>query len=49
MVDPGQRYIPQNLSVHRLKVELDSTMLYNNSLTGYFNPWEGNIITLVKK
>ena len=39
MVDPGQRYIPQNLSVHRLKVELDSTMLYNNSLTAAdYNP-----------
>ena len=33
VVDPAQYYIPQNLYVHRLKVELDSTMRYNNSLS----------------
>jgi len=33
VVDPTQLHIPQNLYVHRLKVELDSTMIYNNSLT----------------
>ena len=33
VVDPGERYIPQNLYVHRLKVVLDSTTIFNNSLT----------------
>ena len=33
VVDAAQLYIPQNLYVHRLKVELDSTMIYHNSLT----------------
>jgi len=32
-VHPTQRSIPQNLYVHRLKVVLDSTKIYNNSLT----------------
>lgn len=33
VVDPTQRYIPQNIYVHRLKKDLDSTMVYNNSIT----------------
>ncbi len=33
VVDPKEVYIPQNLYVHRLKVVLDSTMIFNNSLT----------------
>ena len=32
VLDESQRYIPQNLYVHQLKVELDSTTVYNNSL-----------------
>jgi len=33
VVNPTQRSIPQNLYVHRLKVVLDSTKIYNNCLT----------------
>ena len=33
VVDKSQLYIPQNIYVHRLKVQLDSTRVYNNSLT----------------
>lgn len=33
IVDPTQRYIPQNLHLYRLKVDLDSTLIYNNSLS----------------
>lgn len=33
VVKASERYIPQNLYVHRLKVTLDSTRIYNNSLT----------------
>ena len=33
VVNAGERYIPQNLYVHRLKVRLDSTLIFNNSLT----------------
>ena len=32
VVDDTQTYIPQNLYVHRLKIDLDTTMIYNNSL-----------------
>lgn len=32
VMDDAQRYIPQNIYVHRLKVELDSTMIYYNSI-----------------
>lgn len=44
----SERYIPQNLYVHQLNVELDTTMVYNNSLTeADYNPEnlsEGGII-----
>jgi hypothetical protein len=33
VVDPREVKIPQNLYVHRLKVVLDSTTIFNNSLT----------------
>ena len=33
VIDRSQLYVPQNLYVHRLKVELDSTRIYNNSLS----------------
>jgi hypothetical protein len=33
VVDPKEYNIPQNFYVHRLKVVLDSTMIFNNSLT----------------
>ena len=33
VVKPSDRYIPQNIYVHRLNVVLDSTMIFNNSLT----------------
>ena len=33
VVNPTQRNIPQNIYVHRLKVVLDSTKIYNNCLT----------------
>ena len=33
VIDAAQRSIPQNLYLHQLNVELDSTMVYNNSLT----------------
>ena len=33
VVKAGERYIPQNLYVHRLKVLLDSTMIYHNCIT----------------
>lgn len=32
VMDPSQLAIPQNLYVHQLNVELDSTMIYHNSL-----------------
>ena len=32
VVDASQLSIPQNLYVHQLKIELDSSMVYNNSL-----------------
>jgi len=32
VVDASQLHIPQNIYVHQLNVELDSTMVYNNSL-----------------
>lgn len=38
-VDGSQASIPQNIYVHQLAVELDSTMKYNNSLTAAdYNP-----------
>ena len=33
VVKASERHIPQNFYVHRLKVVLDSTMIYNNSIT----------------
>jgi len=33
LVKASERHIPQNLYVHRLNVVLDSTMIFNNSLT----------------
>jgi len=33
VVNPSQLYIPQNFYIHQLNVELDSTMVYNNSLS----------------
>ena len=33
VVDPSQFYIPQNIYVHELTTQLDSTKAYNNSLT----------------
>lgn len=33
VIDATQLHIPQNLYLHRLRVDLDSTMIYNNSLT----------------
>lgn len=44
VVDPGERYIPQNLYVHRLKVVLDSTTIFNNSLTE--NDYDHEILSL---
>ena len=39
VVDAAERYAPQNLYVHQLNVELDSTMVYNNSLkAGDYDP-----------
>lgn len=39
VMDPAQRYIPQNIYIHQLDVELDSTMVYNNSLSAAdYNP-----------
>lgn len=44
VVDPGERYIPQNLYVHRLKVVLDSTTIFNNSLTE--NDYDHEVLSL---
>lgn len=44
VVDPAERYIPQNLYVHRLKVVLDSTMIFNNSLTE--NDYDHEVLSL---
>lgn len=44
VVDPKERYIPQNLYVHRLKVELDSTTIFNNSLTE--NDYDHEVLSL---
>lgn len=39
VLDATQRYIHQNFYVHQLNVELDSTMVYNNSLSAKdYNP-----------
>ena len=39
VVNAGQLYIPQNIYVHQLSIELDSTMVYNNSLgPDVYNP-----------
>ena len=39
VVDASQLHIPQNIYVHQLNIELDSTMVYNNSLSAKdYNP-----------
>lgn len=39
IMDASQRYIHQNFYVHQLNVELDSTLIYNNSLSdGDYDP-----------
>jgi len=43
VVDASQLYVPQNFYLHMLKVELDSTMIYNNSLSD--KDYEPGVIT----
>ena len=39
VVDPSQYHIPQNFYVHQLSIDLDSTLIYSNSIgAGDYNP-----------